>query len=153
MHVSLSIHTNIYIHITCAKVPNRTFTSSVKVCMWETRRFTAEPTTENKRMGIAAPEAYQKGPDMPTRQPMLEDIKSDAAHTHFETIAEAVNPIPTLRPAEENCSEVMGMPFPFCSLLDKSMSTGVMKMKKTMMSAQANPWPSSVFASGVSPRL
>ena len=139
--------------ITCVVVPNRTFTSSVKVCMWDTRRFTAEPTTENRRMGIAAPEAYQKGPDTPTRQPMLEDINSDAAHTHFETISEAAKPMPTLRPAEENCSEVMAIPLDFDSPLVTNMSTGVMTMKKTIIRAQAKPWPSSVFISGASPRL
>merc|ERR1719453_952775 len=88
-------------------VPKRAFTISMNVCMCEARRFTWIASTAKRRIWMVAPDAYQKGPETPTRHPMFDDIRSVAAHVHWETITAAVSPTRTLRPAVLKFSEVM----------------------------------------------
>jgi hypothetical protein len=64
-----------------------------------------------------APAAYQYDPEMPTLQHMLDDISRVAAQVHCETISAATNPIPKLRPAVANSSEVP----PFFPSIEASM--------------------------------
>ena len=44
--------------------------------------FTWMASTANRRICTVAPDAYQKGPEIPTRHPMFEDISSVAAQVH-----------------------------------------------------------------------
>merc|ERR1719157_261204 len=60
----------------CVTVPNLTLMTSKYVCMCEQRRFTATAMTEKRRIGIEAPEAYQKGPLNPTDHPMFDDMSN-----------------------------------------------------------------------------
>ena len=42
--------------------------------------------TAKRRIWMVAPDAYQNGPETPTRQPMFEDINSVAAQVHCDTM-------------------------------------------------------------------
>lgn len=57
-----------------------------------------------------APDAYQKGPEIPYLYATEEDCKRVAAHVHEETTAEATSPVLTFRPAAMYSSEVTFSP-------------------------------------------
>merc|ERR1719169_306131 len=114
----------------CVKVPKRALTISMNVCMCEARRLTWIAKMAKSKIWMVAPEAYQKGPLIPKRHPMLEDISSVAAHVHWETITAAVRPGPTLRPAVLNCSEDCSVPSVLYSYLLKKTVKMVKKAPK-----------------------
>merc|ERR1719199_2191514 len=100
-----------------AKLPQRTRTSSMNVRMLGARRFTCVARIAKSMIWTEAPAAYQYDPEMPTLQHMLDDISRVAAQVHCETISAATKPIPKLRPAVANSSEVP----PFFQSIEASM--------------------------------
>merc|ERR1719498_2323264 len=98
-----------------AALPQRTRTSSIKVRILGALRFTCVARMAKSMIWTEAPAAYQYDPEMPTLQHMLDDISSVAAQVHCETISAATRPIPKLRPAVANSSEVFP-PFPSIEL-------------------------------------
>ena len=125
------------INVMCAPVPHRTRTSSMNVRMLGARRFTCVARIAKSMICTEAPAAYQYDPEMPTLQHMLDDISSVAAQVHCETISAATKPIPKLRPAVENSSEVFPTP-PFPSM---ELSKAVMPVVRTV---NAKPKPNTV---------
>merc|ERR1719158_1442633 len=123
----------------CVVVPKRALTISMNVCMCEARRFTWIAKMAKSKIWMVAPEAYQKGPLIPTRHPILEDISNVAAHVHWETITAAVRPGPTLRPAVLNCSEDCSVPSVLYSYLLNITVNKVKKAPKPTTTAQPTP--------------
>merc|ERR1719324_1284400 len=111
----------------CVIVPKRAFTISMKVCMCDARRLTWMAKTAKSKICTVAPDAYQKGPEMPTLQPMFEDMSKVAAHVHCDTITAAVRPTPTSRPAVLNCSEDIERPRTPSSNFDRKTVTMLKK--------------------------
>merc|ERR1719456_1380264 len=87
----------------------------MNVRMLGARRFTCVARIAKSMICTEAPAAYQYDPEIPTLQAMLDDISSVAAQVHCETISAATKPIPKLRPAVANSSEVLP-PFPSIEL-------------------------------------
>merc|ERR1719337_347908 len=89
---------------------------SRKVCAFGHLRLISIARMPKRSTWMVAPEAYQKGPETPSCQALLDDWRRVAAHVHCETITEPVRPILTLRPAVLKCSEpLVFAPTTFCS--------------------------------------